>query len=383
MQVAARREAQRQRVHERRASAGAACDGASSATDRERIRGCRRARRAESSRRSPRPHRGERLARSGARARRSASAGRRRRGRGLRCRRSCRPAVRARSPQSSLPCRIRSRGSSAHVGRTAGRSREATRRTLPRTRGSNASIARCCAGDIRPCRSTNVRTGLGRGEVCASSPTIAGRSLRVVAPPGRIVRGGARASPRRRPRGVYSMTSVSEPPSTRRRRRPMPRAASRRAPFARRPGHPPHGELVDAVPTRRNRRWRVASGPARASARRAGRTDARWSAAGSRRMTLPPSVTNRTTALISLTKSQSANVRPPFSASVSVNVTVPARIERDLERIAVARREIGQALQAGWPRPGVRNSPTPRLTRTRRPIRPSDSGAALRARRRR
>ncbi len=38
---------------------------------------------------------------------------------------------------------------------------------------------------------------------------------------------------------------------------------------------------------------------------------------------LPSSVMNSTTALISLTKSHSANVRPPWSASVSVNVATP------------------------------------------------------------
>ena len=133
--------------------------------------------------------------------------------------------------------------------------------------------------------------------------------------------------------------------------------------------HAPDGELVDAV-----RRTEIGSGktrPVGRNLRLGGKIDAgaRSSRCSAMNDALPPSVANRTTVLISLTKSHSANDLPPFSASVSVNSRRACRIERDLERIAVARSEIRQAASAGFPRPCARNAQARRSARTQRPAR--------------
>ena len=211
VQVAAGREPQRERVHERRLAAAGACGGASSATGRERRRGCRRA------------SRGAIIAATTStascwitRTLASASASmcfsrRRRPGRALRRRgsrrRGCACAIAA--VVSPMPQPISStRG--ARAAEDARRSRAALRANGMPKRGSSVSSARCCAGDIRPWRSTKLRIGARRRDASRSS---AGASASVGAHHGGATRCPAGSASRRSSvagfavaAGVYSIT---------------------------------------------------------------------------------------------------------------------------------------------------------------------------------
>ena len=160
VQVAAGREAQRELVHERRLQQPPLVVALLRPRDRERRRGCRRATPAGSSPRRPRPRRAGSPARWRARAPRRASAGCPRPARAPRCRRSRRPA-RARAiargglAHAAADLEHPRRGAAEHRGRN----RAAAARTEGRSAAAASSSARCCAGDIRPWRSTKLRTG--------------------------------------------------------------------------------------------------------------------------------------------------------------------------------------------------------------------------------
>ncbi len=79
----------------------------------------------------------------------------------------------ARSARSSRPSRSRSRAPAAPRGRRPGRSRSAAARTAGRSAAAASSSARCCAGDIRPWRSTKLRIGRRPRVARSTAPTAA------------------------------------------------------------------------------------------------------------------------------------------------------------------------------------------------------------------
>ena len=205
-----------------------------------------------------------------------------------------------RSPRSSRPCRSRSRARrGARAAEDAVEVERRGRERRCRSAAAASSSARCCAGDIRPWRSTKLRIGRARRRASGAS------SASVI---GALTRGASAASRRRRacaracaaspsPAGVYSTTSVSA----------SFHAASRRSSVGRLPREllahavardAPDGELVvaarraevggrEALPVGRERRARTAA-----------RSRGRSRAAAARTSTSSPSVANSTTALI-------------------------------------------------------------------------------------
>ena len=203
--------------------------------------------------------------------------------------------------------------------------------------GHSVSSARCCAGDMRPCRSTKLRigrcgagaSGTSRSEGMAGfagagrEPALAASRRRRAHPIG--IREAAReARPRRRrpASGVFEREGLGVLP---RRDHVGPRRARppARAPCARRRGSRATARPRSCIGARRNPRSRGETGRARAWDRPAARSCGRSSRWTSRNVASSPSVTYSTTALISLMKSQRLYERPPVSASTSVNVTVP------------------------------------------------------------
>ena len=272
VQVAARREARSRARARTTAAAAAACGGASSATDRESRRARRRATRAGiicvDDVDGVVPHR---RARWRGRARRLASAARRRPARALRRRESRAADAPARSPRWFRPCRSRSRGPRARGGRTAPRSRASPARTATPKRGSSSSSARACAGDMRPWRSTKLRIGRGARSAArfASAVTAHAHQERCHS---RSVSRRSMVCGLSLPAGVNSIVSVSPllpaDGDVRPRRGGLASDASLRRPSR---VIAPHGDLVRAAARGRSRRRRRAGGRAPAPARPAAR----------------------------------------------------------------------------------------------------------------
>ncbi len=192
---------------------------------------------------------------------RPAATGCRRPANARRCTGNRRPDAPARSSPSPRPCRTRSRARAAPRDRTRDRSRAARLRKGCRSAAADCRRARCCAGDMRPCRSTKLRTGRrGRGVASAgrSALTVAQCGATSPAPRACVRAGSASAAPA----GVYWTTRVSA--SFHDAVESVHVSAGFHEYSLRTPSRvtAPHRELVDAALARRSQRSRGALGPA-------------------------------------------------------------------------------------------------------------------------